>query len=81
MNKKEDWETFGSSLNCNTLISQAWERVRQVKDKDSKKLKSVNGAQYKYSKSKPNKIGDTLAELPFPQNYDPTFLELKQKEE
>ena len=27
-----------------------------------------------------NKIGDTLAELSLPQNYDSTFLELKQME-
>ena len=36
-NKKEDWEKFVSSLNMNTPINQAWNRVRQLKGKDPKK--------------------------------------------
>ena len=40
----------------------------------------VNRAQHKDSKSMANKISDTLAELSLPQNYDYTFLELKQRE-
>ena len=38
-------------------------------------------AQYKDNKSIANTIGDTLAELSLPQNYDSTFLEMKQREE
>ena len=41
----------------------------------------VNGAQYKDSNGISYKIGDTLAEISLPQNYEPTFLELKQREE
>ena len=41
----------------------------------------IHGAQYKDSKGKANKVGDALAERYLPQNYDPTFLELKQNEE
>ena len=79
---KEDWEEFVTCLNINTLINQAWNSVRQLKDKDPKKLKflEVNGAQYKDSKSRANKIGDTLTELYLQENYDSTFLELKQRE-
>ena len=53
-----------------------------MKGKDPKKVNilEVNAAQYKYSKYKVNKIGDTLAKLSLPQNYDSTFLELKQRE-
>ena len=40
----------------------------------------VNAAQYKGSKSIANKIGDTLADLSFQQNYDFIFLELKQND-
>ena len=80
-NKKEDWEKFASSLNCNTPTNQTWNRVRQLKGKDPKKgtILEVNGAQYNNGKSIANKIGDTLAELSPPQNYDSTFLELKQR--
>ena len=54
-----------------------------MKGKDPKKVNifEVNKAQNKDSKSIAYKIGDTLAELYFPQNYDPTFLDVKQKEE
>ena len=38
-NKKEDWETFGSSLNSSTTINQALNRVRSLKGKDKKKIK------------------------------------------
>ena len=41
----------------------------------------MRGAQYKDSYSIANKIGDMLAELHFQQNYGPTILDLKQKEE
>ena len=49
MNKREDREKFDSSLNRNTPINQAWNRVRQLKGKDPKKVNilEVNGAQYK----------------------------------
>ena len=82
-NKKKDWEKFASSLNNNTPINQVWNRVRQLKGIDLKKVNilEVNGAQYKDSKSIANKFGDTLAELSLPQNYDSTFLKLKQREE
>ena len=66
-----------------TSTGQAWNRESGWKANDQKKLNilEVNGAQLKDSKCLANKIGDTLAELSSPQNYDPTFLELKQKEE
>ena len=82
-NKKENWGKFVSSLNCSTPINQAWNRVRQLKGKDPKNVTILegNGAQYKDSKSIATKICDTLAELPLPQNYDSTLLELKQREE
>ena len=82
-NKKENWKKFASSLNSNTPIKQAWNRIRQLKDKDPEKVNTleVNGTQYKDSKSITNKIGKTLAELYLPQNYDSTFLDLKQREE
>ena len=53
MNKKEDWEKFASSLNRNTPINQAWNRVRQLKGKDPKKANTfeVYGAQYKTAKA------------------------------
>ena len=38
-------------------------------------------SRYKDSKNIANKMGDTLAELSLPENYDSTFLELKQKED
>ena len=59
------------------------DRVRQLKGKYPKEVNflEVNGAQYKDSKSIVNKIGDTLAELSPTQNYDSTFLKLKQREE
>ena len=46
-NKKEDWEKFARSLNCNTPINQAWNIVRQLKGKSPKKVTilEVNGAQ------------------------------------
>ena len=79
----EDWEKIASSLNSNTPINQAWNRVRQLKGKDLKKnnIFEVNRAQYKDSESIANKIGDTLAELYLAQGYDSNFLELKQGEE
>ena len=54
-----------------------------MKGKDSKKVNilEVNGTQYKKGESIANKIGDTLAELYLPQNYNSTFFELKQREE
>ena len=36
-NKKEHWEKFASSLNCNAPINQAWNRVSQIKGKYPKK--------------------------------------------
>ena len=46
-NKKENWEKFASSLNRNTPVNQAWNRVRQQKGKDPKKVNilEVNGTQ------------------------------------
>ena len=77
--KKEDGEKFASFLNSNTPINQACKRVRQLKGNDRKKVNilEANGTQYKDSKSIVDKIGDTLAELSFPQNYDYTFLDFK----
>ena len=74
-NKKEVWEKFTSSLNRNTPINQAWNKVGQLKGKDSKDVNNleVNGTQYKDSKSIAIKIGDTLAEQSLPQKYDSTF--------
>ena len=82
-NKKEDSENFASSLNNSTPINQAWDRIRQLEDNDPKKVNilEADGAQYNDSKSIANKKVNTLAELSFPQNYDPTFVDLKQKEE
>ena len=76
--KKEDWEKIVSFLNSNTPINQASNIVRQLKGKDPIKVNflEANGAQYKDSKVIVSKIGDTLAELSFPKNYDPIFLEL-----
>ena len=36
-NNKKDWEKLAWSLNSNTPINPAWNRVRQLKDKDPKK--------------------------------------------
>ena len=60
----------------------SWASVRHLKSKDPKKVNilEVNGTQYKDTKSIANRIGDVLAELTFPQKYDHTFPELKQKE-
>ena len=77
--EEEDWGNFTSLLNCITPINLDWNRVRQLKGK--KNIFEVNAGQYKESKSMGSKIGSTLAELSFPQKYDPTFLELKKKEE
>ena len=80
-NKNEEWKNFASSLNSNTPINQAWNRKKTVERQRSKKINiiKVNEAQCKDTKRIANKIDDTLAELYFPQNYDSTFLELKQK--
>ena len=67
---KEDWENCGNSLNSGTPINKAWNRVRQLKEHSTPK----------HRKNIADKIRDTLAKLFFPQNYDHTFLELKQKE-
>ena len=77
----EDWEKLASCLNNEAPVNQAWNRVRQLKGKDPKKVTilEVNGAQYKDSKSIANKLGDTLIELSLPENYDSTFLELKRR--
>ena len=34
---KEDWEEFASSLNSNTPINQAWNRVRQLEGEYTRK--------------------------------------------
>ena len=69
------------ALNCNTPINQALRRERQIKGKNSEKVTilEVNGAEYKDSKSIANKVGDTLAELYFPQNFDSTLFRTETK--
>ena len=64
-------------------MNQACYRVRQLIGKDLKKVNvfEVDRAQYTDSKSLANKMGNTLTKLYFPQNYDSTFSETKQKEE
>ena len=37
-NNKEDWEKLVSSLNSKTPKNRAWDRVRQLKGKDPKKI-------------------------------------------
>ena len=58
-----------------TPINQAWNRVRQLKGRDPKKVNilEVIGAQSKDSKSIANKTGDTLDELSLLQSFDSTF--------
>ena len=36
-NKKESWENFASSLNCNTPINIAWDKTRRIKANNQKK--------------------------------------------
>ena len=52
-----------------------------TRTKTGKNLSALSTAQYKDSESTDNNICDTLAELCFPQKYDPTFLGLKKKEQ
>ena len=74
-NKKENWEKVDSSLNRNTPINQACNRVRQLRGKDPKKVNifEVIGAQYKDSKSTANKIGNISPNYLFHKIMTPHF--------
>ena len=50
--KKEDWEKFASSLNCNTPLNQIWNRVGQLKGKNPKKLPSLKSMEHSTRTSK-----------------------------
>ena len=83
-NKKEDWEIFFQFSQQQYTYESSLEQSKTVERQRHKKkmnVLEVNEALYKYSKSIANKISDTPVELYFPRNYDPNFLELKQKEE
>ena len=82
--KRKSWERYVSSFSTHTPSSEVWEKLRRVTGAHKTSAVpglSIDGSITTDPVANANSIGQYFANISSSENYDPTFLALKQKEE